>query len=186
MPSPAAIGFRAHSGWAAAAAVAGPLDSPAVILRRRIEMIDRGTAGIAQPYHAAVGLEIAEAGQLIRTCAAHAAALAATALRGVVKDVRQLGYHVCGCGLLLASGKPLPSLERILVSHPLLHTAEGELFRAALRTAIRECEFPLTESRERESPNWQVPASMGKGMGPPWRQDQKLAAAAAWLALKSH
>jgi hypothetical protein len=109
MPSPAAIGFRAHSGWAVAVAVAGPLDSPAVILRRRIEMIDRGTAGIAQPYHAAVGLEIAEAGQLIRTCAAHAAALAATALRGVVEDVRQLGYGVCGCGLLLASGRPLPA-----------------------------------------------------------------------------
>jgi hypothetical protein len=26
-------------------------------------------------------------------------------------------------------------------------------------------------------------AGMGKGIGPPWRQDQKFAAVAAWLAL---
>ena len=28
-------------------------------------------------------------------------------------------------------------------------------------------------------------ADLGRGLGPPWREDQKLAAAAAWLALVS-
>jgi hypothetical protein len=28
-------------------------------------------------------------------------------------------------------------------------------------------------------------AAMGKGIGPPWRQDEKFAAVAAWLALAS-
>jgi hypothetical protein len=196
MPSPAAIGFRAHSGWAAAVAVTGVPDAPVVVSRRRIEMRERGATGPSQPYHAAVGLDIREAEQLVEISAARAAALAATGLRGIVEDLRQLGHPVVGCGLLLASGRPLPPLERILASHPLLHTAEGELFREALRSASRECGLPLTAVKERElaaraAADLRLPAArlerhvaaMGKAMGPPWRQDEKLAAVVAWLAL---
>jgi len=200
MPSPAAIGFRAHSGWAAAVALvqssAGPPDAPVAIVRRRIEMRERGAAGPSQPYHAAVGLEIREAEQLVEECASRATSQAATALRGIVEDLGHLGHPVVGCGLLTASGRPLPPLDRILASHPLLHTAEGELFRGALRAASRECGLPLTTIKERElftraAADLRLPAerierhvaAMGKGIGPPWRQDQKFAAVAAWLAL---
>jgi len=196
MSSPAAIGFRAHSGWAAAVAVTGSPDAPVVVSRRRIVMMEHGAAGPSQPYHAAVGLDIREAEQLVANCAARAAALAATGLDGMVEDLRQLGHAVVGCGLLLGSGRPLPPLGKILASHPLLHTAEGELFREALRAAGRECGLPLTEAIERELftraagdlglPATQLErhvAAMGKAIGPPWRQDQKFAAVAAWLAL---
>jgi hypothetical protein len=196
MSSPAAIGFRAHSGWAAAVAVSGPPEAPAVVSRRRIEMRERGAAGPSQPYHAAGGLDIREARQLVANCAARAAALATTALRGILKDLRQLGHEVAGCGLLLSSGRPLPKLESILASHALIHTAEGELFREALCAASRECGLPVTTVKERElltraAADLRLPvsqlerhvAAMGKAMGPPWRQDQKFAAVAAWLAL---
>jgi hypothetical protein len=196
MPSPAAIGFRAHSGWAAAVVIAGPPDAPVVVARRRIEMADRGTAGPSQPYHAAVGMDIREAEVLVGDCAARAAALAATALRGILEDLQQLGHRVAGCGLLLASGRPLPEIESILASHALIHTAEGELFRDALRAASRECGLPLTAVKERKLhtraiADLRLPAgelerhvaAMGKAIGPPWRQDEKLAAVAAWLAL---
>jgi hypothetical protein len=198
MPSPAAIGLRAHSGWAAAVAITVPADAPVAIMRRRIEMMERGVNGPSQPYHAAVGLDIREAEQFVANSAARAAALATTALRAMVEDLRQLGHGVSGCGLLLASGRPLPPLEKILASHPLLHTAEGELFREALRAACRECELPVTAIKERElfsqaAADLRLPAerierhvaAMGKGIGPPWRQDQKFAAVAAWLALRS-
>lgn len=142
-------------------------------------MRERGAAGPWQPYHAAVGLDIREAEQSVANCAARAAALAADGLRGMVEDLRQLGHRVVGCGLLLGSGRPLPPLEKILASHPLLHTAEGELFREALRAASRECGLPLTEVKERDLPL----TAIGKPIGPPWRQDEKLAAVAAWLAL---
>ena len=196
MSSPATIGFRAHSGWAAAVAITGPPDAPLAITRRRIEMVDRGAAGASQPYHAAVGLDIRDAEQLIGNCAARAAALAASALRGILEDLRQLGHGVMGCGLLLASGRPLPELESILASHALIHTAEGQLFRDVLRAACRECGLSLTSVKERELfpqaaadlrlPATQVErhvAAMGKAIGPPWRQDEKFAAVAAWLAL---
>ena len=196
MPCPAAIGFRAHSGWAAAVAITGTNGVPAVVLRRRIQMMAPGVAGPSQPYHAAVGLEIREAEQAIANCAARAAALATAGLRRMVEDLEQLGHRAAGCGLLLASGRPLPPLEKILASHPLLHTAEGELFREALRAAAQQCGLPLIEVKERElftraAANLNLPsaelernlAAMGKAIGPPWRQDEKFATLAAWLAL---
>ena len=200
MASVAAVGLRAHSGWAAAVALvqasSGPAGAPIVAVRRRIEMKERGARGPSQPYHAAVGLDFDEARQMLSASAARAAGLAAIALREMVGNLRELGHEVIGCGLLLASGKPLPPLERILASHPLLHTAEGELFREALRAASRECGLPVTEIRERElfaraAADLRLPAArverevaaMGKAIGPPWRQDEKFAAAAAWIVL---
>jgi hypothetical protein len=185
MSSPAAIGLRAHSGWAAAVALTVTADAPVVVSRRHIEMREPGAAGPSQPYHAAVGLDIREARQLVADCAARAASLAATEVRGMVEDLRQLGHPVIGCGLLLGSGRPLPPLEKILASHPLLHTAEGELFRDALRAASGECGLLVTAIRERllEDELKRQMAAMGKAIGPPWRQDEKLAAAVAWMAL---
>jgi hypothetical protein len=197
MSSSAAIGFRAHSGWAAAVAITGPLEAPVAIARRRIEMQERGATGPSQPYHAAVGLALDEAAQLVEHYAARAAALAVESLRSLIEDLRRLGHGVSGCGLPLASGRRLPPLAGILASHPLLHSAEGELFREALRAASRGCGLPLVEVKERDlftraAADLHLPvseterhiAAMGKAIGPPWRQDQKFAAAAAWLALR--
>ena len=174
----AAIGLRAHSGWAAAVAVAHP---KIVILRRRIELLD-GNAP-AQPYHAAVEAETADARRIVDDCAARAARMGAIGLRALVEEVEALGHRVAGCGLLLASGLPLPDLRGILASHALIHTAEGELYRDALRAAALECGLRLVEIREREiAPDKEMDA-IGKSIGPPWRQDQKLAAAAAMRVL---
>jgi hypothetical protein len=178
MTTAAAIGFRAHSGWAAAVAITGSPDAPVAAMRRRIEM------GLAQPYHAAVSLEIGEAHQLIAECAARAASMAAAGLRGMIEDLRPLGLHVTGCGLLLASGRPLPALEGILRSHALIHTAEGEHFRDALRAAVGACGLRLTTVKEHDLEIDPLCAAMGKSMGPPWGQDQKLSSMVGWLALR--
>jgi hypothetical protein len=196
MAARAAVGFRAHSGWAAAVAVAGPADAPAAIARRRIEMVDRGVPGAAQPYHAAAGLNIRDAERIVTNCAERAALLAQRALAAMVEELLSAGYAVTGCGLLLASGRPLPALESILASHPLIHTAEGELFREALRAATRECGVPMAAVKERElfvrgTAELGMPADalerrvseMGRAMGAPWRQDEKYAAMVGWLAL---
>src|SRR5437879_9404520 len=60
----AALGFRAHSGWAALVVVAAPSRSPAVIVRRRIELVDLGIP--RQPYHAAQKLDLKEAEEVVR------------------------------------------------------------------------------------------------------------------------
>jgi hypothetical protein len=76
-----------------------------------------------------------------------------------------------------------------LASHPLLHTAEGELFREALAQASEKCGLAVSRVRERELPErasalLRMPADklnariagIGKEIGPPWAQDQKQAA----------
>ena len=44
------------------------------------------------------------------------------------------GGQLGACGLF-GQPKPLPPLERILSSHPLLHAAEGQMSREALAAA---------------------------------------------------
>jgi hypothetical protein len=190
----AALGFRAHSGWAALVVVAGPPGSPAVIDRRRIELAGPGIP--QQPYHAAAGLGLKEAEKLVRDCAHTARLLARRALHAVIEDLRNTGHEVVGCGILLASGRPATTLAATLASHALIHTAEGELFRHALTQAGEDCNLRVTGVKERElyargAAELRVAADelgrrvteMGRTLGPPWRQDQKLAALTGWLAL---
>jgi hypothetical protein len=192
----AALGLRAHSGWAALVVVAGAPRSPAVIDRRRMEIADPQTPEAKQPYHAAAELELKEADKLIKRCTDGARRLAQRALCAVLEDLRDAGHQVVGCGLLLGSGRPPTPLEATLASHALIHTAEGELFRQVLTHACEQCALRVTGVRERElfargAAELSVPpdalrrrvTELGRSVGPPWRQDEKYAALVAWLAL---
>ncbi len=192
----AALGFRAHSGWAALVAVAGPPGRPAVIDRRRIEIADPEIYGSKQPYHAAVGWPSAKAEKYLRRCTNRTKLLARRAVRAAVADIRKRGYYPVGTGVLTASGRPLTTLATTLASHALIHTAEGELFRNALIQACEHCHLPVARVRVRElfdrgAAELGVPvddlqgrlAGLGRLIGPPWGQDEKYAALVGWLAL---
>jgi len=194
--TPAAIGLRPHSGWAALVVVAGPTRFPQVVGRRRIEIADPKIPGSKQPYHAAENLELRKAARLLARCERGSLELARRAFREALDDLRGRGYAAVNCGLLLASGRALPPLESILASHALIHTADGEHFRNALAAAAEGHELAVTRIREREvlaaaSEKLGVPADqlarrvadMGKPLGSPWTQDQKLATLVGWLAL---
>lgn len=196
MTVPAALGFRAHSGWAALVAVAGTPRSPAVLIRRRIELVDPEVPGAKQPYHEAEGKKLPKAREIIHRCASDAKRLARKAFREAAAELEKNGHRVAGCGLLLASGRPLPPLEAILASHALIHTADGELFRDALAAASEDSGVPVTRVREKEllprvTADLRISADelqlaireLGRSLGPPWTQDEKYAALAGWLAL---
>jgi len=182
-----ALGFRAHSGWAAMVVVAGSLDSPRVLERRRIEIADPEMPGSKQPFHAAADLPFPQAEALVRSAADSSRALALEAMSATLKRLRALGHEIAGCGLLLGSGKALPELEKILASHALIHTAEGELFRDVLMWAAKEYRLPVTGVREKDLDASALKriGSLGKLIGPPWTQDQKYAAMAALMTLGS-
>jgi len=196
MPASAALGFRAHSGWTAAVAVGGSADSPVILDRRRIETCDAAIRGSRQPFHAAEPLGFEKAEALIRRCRESSTLLATRAVTAMVAQLTHNGHAVVGAGILFASGRPLPLLAAILRSHALIHTAEGEFFREVLVQASEHCSLPVTKIKEREI--WErgttvlrrLPADLqrlidglGKSLGPPWRQDEKLASMAAWIAL---
>ncbi len=181
-----ALGFRAHSGWAALVAVAGTIDSVKVIERRRIVIADPDMPGSQQPYHAAAELTFPEGEALVRRAIESSRALALEAMSAAVKTLRSQGHEVEGCGVVLGSGKALPALEKILASHALIHTAEGEMFRDVLVWAAKECPLPVVGVREKDldASSLQRIAPIGKRIGPPWTQDQKYATLAALLALR--
>jgi len=195
---PAAVGFRAHSGWAALVMLAGPLRSPTVVVRTRIELIDPAIPGSKQPYHAARELDREAAAKHVQRCADTAKHLAEQSIRALLREWKARDHEVAGAGLVLGSGRPLPDFEAILASHPLLHTAEGELFRQALAHASERCGLTVTGVKERElfaraEAALRIPAGqlqnrlqeMGKIIGSPWRQDEKYSALGAWMALAS-
>jgi hypothetical protein len=194
----AAVGFRVHSGWTALVAVALDNDSPQILLRRRPQLVKSFTFEFRQPYHTAEKRPFAEAGEIIARAESEAAEFARQAVDAAQRDLSYVGYKLDRCALLLASGRPLPALDRILASHALIHTADGELFRKALLDAGHSCglkAFTLKENALLETASQtlrQEPGefsrrltALGSGLGPPWSQDEKFSALAAWLALLS-
>ncbi len=190
----AGIGCRAHSGWAVLVAVSGTVGAPQIIDRRRVELITSGLP--KQPYHASEKLDLTDAARLIRESSNTAKNLGRCALRELVDTLGRDGYSVRGVGIGLSSGRPLGTLARTLASHAMIHMAEGELFRNALISASEQCELPVTRVRERDllahaSNQLGTPieklrvrlADLGRPLGPPWREDEKISALLGWLIL---
>src|SRR5690348_7484316 len=145
----AAFGLRVHSGWAAVVAVAAS-DQPAtessaltVLERRRIICIDEREPALKHPYHHVERMDLAQAAAYLDHCRSLAEALAGQGLRAVRETLAEKGASVIGAGVVTGSGKPLPELVRILASHPLIHTAEGELFRAVFESACQAIGVPI-------------------------------------------
>ncbi|MBV8114024.1 MAG: hypothetical protein JO300_04740 [Silvibacterium sp.] len=192
----AALGFRVHSGWTALVAVSLDGGSPRILARQRPQLVATYTPEFRQPYHAAERKPLTEAGPFIARVESESARLACEVMEKVQENLSLEGHEVGRCGILLASGRPLPDLAGILASHALIHSAEGELFRNALLAACRSHGFPvfaLKESAllETASKTLGLPADtvarrlslLGAGLGAPWSQDEKFSALVAWLAL---
>jgi hypothetical protein len=190
----AAFGVRMHSGWGALVCVSGDPAIPELVDRRRIVIIDSMMQGAKQPYHFAENLGFEEAERHLQKCAAVSQRLAVQAIREMLDGVTARKYRVLGCALLLASGRGLPSLQKILASHALIHTAEGEFFRKVIRAACERCGVPVVGIRERElgeradaafgtasARTRQTISALGKSVGSPWTQDEKTAALAALI-----
>jgi hypothetical protein len=189
-----ALGFRVHSGWATCVVAEAFARPPGSLLRARIELADDLAA--RQPYHAAAGLPLASAAALLERLRAEAGRRAERALAEVIAGARRRGDDVVGCGLLLGSGRSGVALEKILASHALIHTSDGDHFRDALRSVCEKGGLMVTGILEREliaraslalrasDPELQQRLKdAGRALGPPWRRDEKYATLAAWTLL---
>ncbi len=198
VPQRAALGFRAHTGWAAAVAVAGAHGMPKVVARRRLDLLDRVDEKTAQVYHAAADLPLDEAERLVRRTTEAAANKARAGLRDLVAELRRAEYDVVASGVVLGNGRLPQSLKAILRSHPLVHTAEGELYRRALVGASEACGLDVTGVSARDlyaqaskvlgEPEDRLRLRLteaGRDVGSPWTQDQKESMLVAWLALRA-
>jgi hypothetical protein len=192
----AAVGFRVHSGWTALVAMSLEENSPRVLLRQRPHLVKKFTFEFRQPYHSAEKISPAEGRSFVSLVRNEARSLAYQTIRSAQACLREQGCELTRSSLLLASGRPLPALPQILVSHALIHSADGELFREALFHASKRCgvdAFTIKEANllERASHVLRLQpeelvrhlVNLGAELGPPWTQDEKFAALAAWLSL---
>lgn len=167
-----------------------------VLDRRRIVITDPKLHGAQQPYHYAASLDLPESERCLSRYAASSERLAETALHDVISELDSRRSSVVGSAVLLAAGRPLPPLPKILASHPLIHTAEGEFFRNSVRAACEHLQIPVDAMKEREVEDLAKTvfgsaanrvlrniASLGSSIGPPWTQDHKKAALAASMIL---
>jgi len=192
----AAVGFRVHSGWSALVTVCLENDVPRVVSRERVHLVETFIYKFRQPYHTAGRMPLEKARAFVEGSLSEAKRLAGSALRSTQKELGNKGYELARGALLLASGKALPGLESILLSHALIHTADGEHFREALRHSCADCGVEIACIRDRELLERGVKSlgmkrekllrrltELGGGFGAPWTQDEKYAALAAWLVL---
>jgi hypothetical protein len=192
----AAVGFRVHSGWSALVAVSLEKGAPTVLSRQRVHLVETFNYKFRQPYHTAEKMPLEKAREFTAEVLSEARRMAYRAVRSLQADLGKQGYEVDRCGLLLASRRALPSLDKILQSHALIHTADGELFRDALRHSCERCGLEVMCTKEREllergaqtlhtTPDelQRRTTELGRALGSPWTQDEKFATLAAWLAL---
>lgn len=169
---------------------------PAVLVRDRVHLVKKFTYESRQPYHTAAKLDLDEARAFVAHIKKEARALAAQAIRNLRRKLHENGHELNPGVILLSSRRPLPPLPKILAAHSLIHTADGVLFREALIHASESCGIEVMTLRERDlaaaaaralrkkrAHFIRVVNELGRGLGPPWSQDEKLAALAAWFVL---
>ena len=193
--APVVVGVADHNGWAALVCVSVKDGSPAVVDRRRVELIEPGLP--KQPYeHDTVGMRAAEAERMVqevRDSAAHCAERAFSRLRS------SLGAKVEILSIALRSA-PLPrlpgSVAEVHASWPVTVRADAMLYHDALCTGaaslgINVDTFPRGEERPRAAEATATTAErlnrflsgLRARLGPPWQQDHQSAAARAIAAL---
>ena len=172
-----AVGFRAHTGWAAAVII----DGGALSQRLRCELLPGGDRGWGAAYHRArdEGGTPAKAAAIVAEVES-----AAEDMAGLFLDQLDQPDVV---GVVLGNMGELPELEKVLASHTLCHAGEGVLYREALIAAANARDIEVTARAERDVKAFAAAsnalATLGRNAGPPWAEDQKLAAAIALIAL---
>jgi hypothetical protein len=176
--------------------VAGGIEQPEILFRGRVELADPSGQVRRNVYQAARAMEPADAAPLVEAAERIAAERAASALERTAHDAADAGVVLRSCAVVVGAFPARARLESILASHALAHAAEGRLYQRALlqgaesrgldsiavakQSIWEQGESALGIARD-ELRRWID--QLRREVGPPWAQDQKLAALAAWIAL---
>lgn len=186
----AALGFSVHTGWAALVAV-GPATT--LLDRRRITMMGDDPELPRFVYHAIKDRPLAVAERAVRDSRKRALANARAAIEAAVAALSDAGASVVAAGVIAANQPAEEPLARIVESHSLIHSAEGELFRAAIRDGCAALHIPTVDVRARDLAERAAQVlgvdvdahltAIGRAAGRPWAKDQKDACLVAGMAL---
>jgi hypothetical protein len=192
---PAALGFRVKSGWAMAVLLVGPRNAPKLVKCQAVLLSDPKIPQSKQPCHAALDLPEKEAMTLTKKLGRIVAGAAKKSVHELLKQASKEGHAVVGAGLVVGSLADPATLHN---QHIRAHGLEGQLFRTVLRDALCAQEIPCQVLLEKTAYT-AASAALGKsptdtkrmiaGLGElhegSWRAEEKLAALAAWMALRA-
>jgi hypothetical protein len=186
----AALGFRAHTGWAAVVAVAKDCE---ILDRRRIAYEPSTTRFV---YHNAADMPPDKAAASIELAGAETGKAAELEIHSLIAALAQKKIVVRTACVPAGNSKLPEMLADILAAHSRIHAAEGVFYREALVAACRSLGIRVKRAPERDLRTLAANAlgstvedvqkrfqSMAKYLGPPWGEDQKLATLAACFAL---
>jgi hypothetical protein len=192
-PQPAALGFRVKSGWAAAVVLTGSARSPQLCDVRRIDLSDPRLPETQQPYHAAMGKLETDATKINRRVSV-VRGIAQQSIATLLAGYRGKGYAISHAALVVGSQVDPDSIAN---DHIRAHAFEGRLFRSVLEEALQTCGIRTeiliernayaqgaAKFKESNENVRRVIQNFGRAAQGPWRAEQKLAALAAWLALR--
>jgi hypothetical protein len=160
-----ALGISVHTGWAACVIVGGSLKKPEIVANEVIDILDDSERFC---FHMAADMKPDAAAKWIAEVRGKANANAKRALAPLAKQATV-------CAIVGKEGMA-GDLAAVLASHARIHSAEGQLYRDALREA---CTIPV----HLVSPKVLDVSLVGKLAPAPWGRDQKLAALAAWTVI---
>lgn len=188
-----AIGIRIRTGRAIAVLLGGRRETPVVLDRREILLADPADAEARQPYHSGQG-EAETSENKIRRRIEAVRAYATDSLAPVIADCQSAGT-IAGAALVVGSdGDP----NRIANPHIRAHALEGRLYRnvveeALAHVAIRTTILPektayaeAAKTLERSETDVKRAVTAVGEKTKPWRADEKLATAAAWMVLATY
>ena len=195
-----ALGVAAHMGWAAVAVVARGGRAIRVLRTERIDTADPGDREAIEPYHVAAGFDGLErvprpsdAAAILKRGLAKQRRHTRAGFRKLCRELRDAGHDVTNAAILSGRGRMAASLDNVLASHAQTHIAEGVAVRESIATVLVELGLTV-EPIDKQSLYDRAARILGIGRDEiaaalkaarpenlgPWRQDQKLAALAAW------
>ena len=187
------IGLRAKTGRAIAVVLGGPPDSPVVLLKMEIKLVDPKVSATRQPYHVVMELPLNQWPQAASKSAKAIERVATKALAKLIDQLKTAGHQPVAVGVV---GAPDRDLARIGNPHIRAHAAEGVLFRHVLELGAKANGVKCRAFSDRDfdkaatagvSKDYakikQRLENLRHSVSPPWRTDEKQAAMAAWMVL---
>jgi hypothetical protein len=147
-------------------------------------------------YHVGQERPLREAEAFIAASESRFVEAAQAAIEALAAGLRGGGLEPVAAAVLARASRPLPALDAILRSHPLVHAAEAELYRRVIVRGCQACRLPVAlvtplglagqvalATRLAERQVLALLEGAGKASGRPWTKDQKEASLAAWHTL---
>src|SRR5437763_15842922 len=128
-----AIGLRAKTGRAIAVVLGGSADSPSVITKLEISLVDPKLPSTFQPYHEVMELPWDESQRAVRKYVRAIEKVSAKNLAVLVKKLKGQGLTVKGVGVVGAADGDLSRIDNYQIR---AHSAEGVLFPSMLEFGV--------------------------------------------------